>query len=174
MRSNEESTSQIIQACIGGVAADFRFTVFSKNVGIMIHRLGKVCNPLFDLHFTLWRNGGPNYMKEKRIWDAKQDAEWHLVTRAKRSYSDVAQSGSSHSAFQRLVFPEDYFSKNYAIEFLSKPSRDSSPAKVIVAASPIGTWFSHGHFQNFNFEQRFSQDPYNQDKCFLARIGSPH
>lgn len=69
---------------------------------------------LFDLHFTLWRNGGPDFLKEKAIWDAWQDDEWHLVTNSRKSYATTVKSAPSHSVFTRLHYPSNYFVKNFS------------------------------------------------------------
>lgn len=91
IKINQESAALILQSCIGGKAEDFRvlwlkdwcfrFTVASKAVGFMVYQHKKISGPLFDLHFALWQNGGPNFEREKQIWDQMQDAEWQLVTR---------------------------------------------------------------------------------------------
>lgn len=62
------------------------------------------------IFFTLWRNGGPNFIKEKAKWDLEQDLEWQLARRPKsRSYAEVAKSSGSkvipsHAAARKSVF----------------------------------------------------------------------
>lgn len=104
----------------------FAYLVSCKQVGTIIHHLRKVSCPSFDLHFTLWRNGGPNSFREKQIRDAK-DAEWHLISRKKKSYAHVASSRLRDvSVFHRLQFPADYFARNYSVDFFDNSSGDHS------------------------------------------------
>lgn len=75
IRIHEDSMSLIVQSCLGGTAKDFRvsmlrdwcfrFAVVSKQVGIMIHHLKRISCSSFDLHFTLWHDGGPDSVHEK-------------------------------------------------------------------------------------------------------------
>ncbi|CAN6244016.1 unnamed protein product [Urochloa humidicola] len=71
IRLNNESVVLMIQSCLGGIDLDFRvqhlagtmfrFSVFSKHVGFMIHKLSSFKCRAFDIFFTLWGNGGPNW-----------------------------------------------------------------------------------------------------------------
>lgn len=102
LRVNSDTIALMLQASLGGTAADFqvlwlknwcfRFTVSSKQVGFMINKLRKVIMPLFIMHFALWHDGGPDHVKEKARWDREQDEEWHLVTRSKKSYVAAVKS----------------------------------------------------------------------------------
>lgn len=69
----------ILQAVLGGMANDFRvvhqsgwmfrFSVASKRIGILVHHLGKFVCKEYAIFFTLWRNGAPDFVKEKLKWD---------------------------------------------------------------------------------------------------------
>ncbi|CAO2141198.1 unnamed protein product [Urochloa humidicola] len=106
----------------------FRFSVFSKNVGLMIYKLKSFACRSFAIFFSLWGNGGPNWQKEYRLWLLEQEAEWTHVTRnKKKSFADVVRSSqpSGHRlpVFQRLKFPSDYH-KNFF------PSRTSVFSRI--------------------------------------------
>ncbi|TVU20466.1 hypothetical protein EJB05_36674, partial [Eragrostis curvula] len=102
IRINEESVGLILQSCLGGVAKDFRvqlqkdwcfrFSVSCKSVGFLIYHLKSVLCKSFALFFALWGNGGPNWMRQKQIWECIQDEEWHVVCHSKRSYASVVRS----------------------------------------------------------------------------------
>jgi hypothetical protein len=120
--------SLILQSCIGGVAFDFKviwlkdwcfkFSVSCKNVDLMIYHLRKFSSKHFNIHFTLWRNGGPDWICELSQWEMLQEAEWHLVSRTKRSYADavkikpqsaIMQKRERKKVFKRISYPPNYF-----------------------------------------------------------------
>ena len=43
----------------------FRLLISCENVNLMIHHLGLFIYDEVALFFTLWHNGGPDYLKEK-------------------------------------------------------------------------------------------------------------
>lgn len=47
----------------------------------MIRRSDKFVCKEFALYFSLWRDGGPDYIKEKKKWDLEQEAEWTFVSK---------------------------------------------------------------------------------------------
>ncbi|CAN6230176.1 unnamed protein product [Urochloa humidicola] len=149
LRLDSDSVALILQSVLGGNAPNFRvvhqtawvfrFSVAGKNVGIMVHRLGKFICKSFALHFTLWRNGGPDWFREKAIWDKEQEAEWKPARRSARktplptihhprpakpfarSYADAAAqpvkpSPARRSVFQRVSYPASYFASNFRDE----------------------------------------------------------
>ncbi|CAO2189292.1 unnamed protein product [Urochloa humidicola] len=77
IRLNEDSMGLILQSVFGGIDVDykvmhlaglmFRFSVISKNVGLMIYRLNKYLCKHFAIFFALWSNGGPNWQHEYKI-----------------------------------------------------------------------------------------------------------
>uniref|UniRef100_K3ZDY8 Uncharacterized protein n=1 Tax=Setaria italica TaxID=4555 RepID=K3ZDY8_SETIT len=106
LRINADSTALVLQSLLGGsilyfqvVHQDawcFHFSVASKHVGLMIHRMAKFVCKEFAIFFTLWRNGGPDYMREELLWNQMQEAGWNHVHRKKKSYAEVARSHSTH------------------------------------------------------------------------------
>lgn len=60
----------------------------------------------FDLHFCLWKGGGPDFIKEFSLWEKLQDDEWHLVTKAHLSYVAAAKSKPPPSVFRGSVTPD--------------------------------------------------------------------
>ncbi|KAF8671755.1 hypothetical protein HU200_049876 [Digitaria exilis] len=143
-RLDNDSVAVILQSVLGGCASDFRvqhqsfwifrFSVPSKRVGFMIRNLDKFVCKEFALFFSLWRDGGPDYIKEKLKWDKEQEAEWTYVHRSSnRTYAQVvkrppysSQSACLHrsspnSVFRRLSYPHSYFQDN----FLKNSSRTS-------------------------------------------------
>jgi hypothetical protein len=77
--------SLILQYCLGGVAEDFNvvwlhdwyfhFSVSCKNVGLMIHYLKSFVCTHFTVCFTLWRNGGPDWVREFSRWQTLKASE---------------------------------------------------------------------------------------------------
>lgn len=126
IRLNEDSVSLILQACLGGNAKDYNvfhlsgwmfcFTVSSKNVGFMVHKLKSFICKSFAIFFFLWSGGGPNWRREFELWCAEQDAEWTVVgsrsQAKKKSYAEIIKSPTApnKSVFVRLNYPADYHS----------------------------------------------------------------
>lgn len=173
VRINGDSVGLILQSCLGGVAEDFQvswlkdwcfqFKVSSKSVGFMVYRILSIRCNLFYLHFSLWRDGGPDYVKERAICEAKQDDEWHLVTKSKKSYAAIAKMGSS--VFKRLQFPPNYYAQNFASEFTGDTCRDS-----------LDSQNSHVLEHRANLSQLgklFLQNSSNQARCFRC-LASGH
>jgi hypothetical protein len=98
----------VLQACFGDPALkfrvsclrerDFRFLVDSRAVGFQIYNAGKVVDPIFEFHISLWGNGGPNWIIEERKFYREEEESWKIVISPKNQ--------KRISAFQRLVFPE--------------------------------------------------------------------
>lgn len=129
----------------------------------MVYRIKKIVGDLFDLHFALWHNGGPDYIREKKIWDQQQDNEWHHVVRRKPSYASVASSIPKDTVFKRLVFPGDYH-LNFSDE-LPPPStvaRNTPQPQCQSMEAKIMTRTSRESIQISKFEQHFLR----QDRCF--------
>ncbi|TVU04276.1 hypothetical protein EJB05_50161, partial [Eragrostis curvula] len=63
-----------------------------KDIGFMVYRLGSVITKHFALFFALWGNGGPDSIRQTKIWDSIQDEEWHVVCNSKKSYAAVVKS----------------------------------------------------------------------------------
>jgi hypothetical protein len=117
---NEDFVSLILQLCIGGSAKDFNirflsnmsfhFSLFSKVVGFMIYHLKFYKCSKFAVFFDLWGNGGPNWLREHRLWLSEQEASWmHVSGKArKKSFVEAVKTAqprtSPHSVFTRLDF----------------------------------------------------------------------
>ena len=96
-RLSEDSVAAVLEAVIGGSAIDlhvdhikdkvYSFHVSCKQVGFLIMDLRSYACDLFKCYFHLWGNGGPNWIRELRIWRKECDAEWILVSPTKRQSS---------------------------------------------------------------------------------------
>lgn len=85
-RLDTDVVALILQSILGGNALNFcvvhladrsfRFSVVSKLIGLMVHRLSKFVCKGIAVFFTLWRDGGPDYLKEKAKWDQEMEVEW--------------------------------------------------------------------------------------------------
>ncbi|CAN6344139.1 unnamed protein product [Urochloa humidicola] len=85
-RLDNDFVALILQSVLGGNAPNFRvihqadwtfrFSVSCKLVGLMIHRLRSFSCKAFAIHFTLWRDGGLDSVREKAKYDLEQEAEW--------------------------------------------------------------------------------------------------
>lgn len=164
IRINVDSMALILLACLGGKAEDFRvvwlrdwcfkFTVSSKSVGLLINYTKNISNYLFSLHFALWRNGGPDSVKEKAIWERLQEEEWQLVSRhksGKQSYAEAVRADRP-SVFSRIRFPEDYYVKNYSSEKDGRSSHRLEQSADRASKLHEHCWNSRGHFQNSNLQ----------------------
>lgn len=108
-----------LQATFGGYTQGFRvchlkersfmFSVASKSVGFHIYNAGRVIEKDFEMVFSLWGNGGPNWRREELMFYKEEDDEWTLIGRNGRAL--VANSGDHRSGspererwsvFQRL------------------------------------------------------------------------
>lgn len=162
IRLDNDSVATILQSVMGGASRDFRvvqqtswiyyFSVSSKNIGFMIRRMDNFICKDFALFFSMWRDGGPDYIKEKRKWDLEQELEWNSVSRnKKKSYAQVAAQNSSVDNFQKSVFsilsyPKSYYQDNFApparisvFDRLSKNqhhSKVSRPSSSLVDSNP--------------------------------------
>jgi hypothetical protein len=96
----------VLQACFGDPASKFGvsclrqrvfgFLVDSCAVGIEIYNAGKVSDPIFEFHISLWGNGGPNWIVEERKFYREEELSWKIVNSPKKQKRILA--------FQRLFF----------------------------------------------------------------------
>jgi len=98
------NVGHILQSILGGVATEFsvveikdwifKFTVFSRDVGLFVYKLGVVDNPLFKLAFNLWNERGMT-LAESFI-SVSQGPQYHWVqVRSKKdkcSFAEVVRS----------------------------------------------------------------------------------
>jgi hypothetical protein len=79
----------VLQACFGDPASRFRvsclrervfrFSVDSRALGFQIYNAGKVVDPIFEFHISLWGNGGPNWIIEERKFYREEEEYWKSV-----------------------------------------------------------------------------------------------
>jgi hypothetical protein len=99
---NSVSVGHLLQAALGGLAADFEvlqlanrvfwFSVSSMAVGFHIYNLGSIERKEFRAFFNLWNRGGPNWKHEFRLFLDEEAASWLKVRGRKNpSYADVVK-----------------------------------------------------------------------------------
>lgn len=73
------------------------------------------------MFFSLWRDGGPDYIKEKRKWDLEHEAVWTYVHHSsKKSYAQIvvlplkSRRNAPKSVFKILSFPNSYYENNFS------------------------------------------------------------
>jgi hypothetical protein len=120
-------------------------------VGFEIYNAGKVVDPIFEFHISLWGNGGPNWIIEERKFYREEDNSWKTVTSPKKQKRILA--------LQRLVFPEDKpvidsQSKHNKFAMLSK---DSFLTKSFVEAVNGVNSGIHGNIDDVRSNQRKEQ-----------------
>ena len=91
----------------------YKFSVASKSAGFEIYNAGRIIEKDFEMVFSLWNFGGPNWIREEHAYYAELDIEWTLVgwngravepnSGDRRSYSSVVRNG--RSVFERLSGP---------------------------------------------------------------------
>ena len=87
------NVSEYLRSCLGGIAFDFRvcylrdrsfrFFVFSKKVGFAVNGLKSYECSQFMVYFSLWGNGGPDFIREFRLWEAEELRSWTVVGKKK-------------------------------------------------------------------------------------------
>jgi hypothetical protein len=60
--------------------------VASKQVGLEIYALRRIISKTFDVYFHLWRDGGADWIRERRKWEQEQLLEWKPVTHSKKPH----------------------------------------------------------------------------------------
>lgn len=114
----------------------------------MVYALRKVENDLFCAFFHLWGNGGPNWIREHKLWESECLAEWTVVSRSKfkhqssgssildphpaasssrKSFAEVVKSRSPHLVPAPLVFKRI----KQALVPLARPSRQADPQRKL-------------------------------------------
>ena len=93
-RLDDHSVAAALEAADGGSAIElgvsclrdkvYSFNVSSKQVGFFIVDLRSFACPQFKCYFNLWGRGGPNWVREFKLWKLQSDAEWILVSPSKR------------------------------------------------------------------------------------------
>jgi hypothetical protein len=85
-RLTEDSVAMALHCCLGGTPAGFhvsfqkerhfRFSVASKNVGLLVRALNRITTDHFDIYFHLWRDGGADWKREWKKWEKEEEASW--------------------------------------------------------------------------------------------------
>jgi len=114
LKTDEKNVGLILQSILGGVASEFavveiqdwkfKFTVFSRDVGLLVYKLGIVSNPVFKLAFNLWNERGM-HLANSFIADATstQHPRVHVLSKKdKRSYAEIARSPSPLSGSKAI------------------------------------------------------------------------
>ena len=72
----------------------FKFTVFSKSVGLEVYALNSFANNSFKVFFHLWNKKGFDLAKSSSIKDSRPSFEWVEVKKKKahHSYADAVKS----------------------------------------------------------------------------------
>ncbi|RCV38079.1 hypothetical protein SETIT_8G113100v2 [Setaria italica] len=146
---NADPVGLILQSCLRGIDTDFRvvylsgamyrFSVFSKEVGFLVYKLGFFKWKSFDVYFALWGSGGPNWRHDYDLWIAEQEAEWTIAMRksTRKSYATAVKAHipASKSVFNRLSHPDDYFVKNFSRDLHGHRSEQSSDRSSCLRSS---------------------------------------
>jgi hypothetical protein len=87
-------------------------------VGFRIYNSGKISETNFDISFSLWGNGGPNWTVEEQRYYKEQDSSWNFVQHSKQrvpvfDHLKFAKSTLQNSIPVKLVFQR--------LNFLSEP-----------------------------------------------------
>jgi hypothetical protein len=99
LRLEPSAVAHMLQACLGGIANDFhvsflrdrsfRFSVCNRQVGFFINNLRSFKCDEFVVHFLLWGNGGPNFLREFRLWEIEEEKSWQTIGR--QSYAQAVR-----------------------------------------------------------------------------------
>jgi hypothetical protein len=93
-RLSEDSVGIALEATIGDFCGSlkvsilservFSFVVSNKQVGFHILNHRSYACPQFKCYFHLWGHGGPNWLREFKLWQQECKEEWTLVSLSKR------------------------------------------------------------------------------------------
>jgi hypothetical protein len=135
-RLTEYSVALALHSCLGGTPAGFhvcfasdrhfRFSVANKHVGYLIRNLKRVTNEHFDVYFYLWRDGGDDWVKEKRRWEKEEENSWTVR---------VSRKSKRQSAQKRVSFHHKLVQDSPI--FKSSPRELSSVIKIGSIYCPI-------------------------------------
>jgi hypothetical protein len=111
LRLIEQSIGLILQATLGGQAADFRpiqisdrvfqFVVASRVVGFHIYHLRSYSCDQYKIFFNLWSNWGAQWTREVENFQREESEQWttvhHRRNKRKLSYADAVHHRGSLS-----------------------------------------------------------------------------
>jgi hypothetical protein len=93
-RLTEDIVAVALEAAIGGYCGSlqvcrlsdrvFSFVVASKKVGFYVLNSKFFACDKFKCYFHLWSNGGPDWLREWRLWQENSEKEWTLVSPSKK------------------------------------------------------------------------------------------
>lgn len=147
------SVGLILQATIGGVAADFKvlqldsrvfhFSIASNLVGHFLSKLRSYECRSYKLYFHLWNYGGPNWKFEFRNFLSEEESSWHQAKfeqQQRRALTGENAVFARKSDSDRLKFPSTsqpdrlsasvQFSQSLLTSANAIPVRQSSSAYV--------------------------------------------
>ena len=88
-RLDIHTVSVALNSCFGGYPQGFRvmhlkdksfaFSLASKSVGFEVYNLGRIACDSFEMVFSLWSDGGPNWHREEERFYKEEEAEWTVV-----------------------------------------------------------------------------------------------
>lgn len=121
----------------------FRFSISSKNIGLMIRRLDSFVCKEFALFFLSMAWWWPSLYQGEKKWDQEREAEWCFVSNSsKKTYAQVTRAssvGQHKSVFARISFPHIYYQTNFNKVDLRKKlvfDRLSSPNSLDNSSGP--------------------------------------
>ena len=149
LKINEKNVGLILQSILGGVASEFavveiqdwmfKFTVFSRDAGLMVYKLGVVTNPTCKLAFNLWNERGM-HLANSFIVDATcthHPCVQVLSKKDKCSYADVAKNSPPLSGANAIPLGHSHhhkrpsaFSRLNSMDLLRNMSTIKSYSKV--------------------------------------------
>ncbi|KAG0512725.1 hypothetical protein BDA96_10G038600 [Sorghum bicolor] len=113
LRLSAASVGAVIQATIGGYAADFdvlhlndrvfRFSVSSKKVGFHIVSLRSFECSEYKIFFHLWGMGGPNWKREWSLFCSEEVASWTKIQRHSRKSESHSSRVKPSVSFAQAV-----------------------------------------------------------------------
>ena len=114
LKIDEHNVGLILQSILGGVASEFavveiqdwmfKFTFFSRDVGLLVYKLGIVSNSIFKLSFNLWNERGMNLANSFISTSLGTHHPW-IPVRSKKdncTYAAVARSTPPLSGANRV------------------------------------------------------------------------
>jgi hypothetical protein len=124
-----------LHCCLGGTPAGFhvtylqdrhfRFSVASKDVGFLVRALKRITTDHFDVYFHLWRDGGEDWVKERKKWELEEEASW----------SPIIGKHNRKNSSKMVVFHEKLVQDSPP--FKSKPKELDSVIKIGSMFCPI-------------------------------------
>ena len=161
-RLDDASVNLAIESALGGngdaymasalTGRTFSFNVSCKQVGFQVYNLKKFSCKNFECFFNLWGRGGPNWIKEHRLWQREREKEWTVVSPGKRRES---------LAMQALKLPKPKSSVR---------SKDG-PRKKLAFSESIAYNACKGYTAPINPVTRVSPTAFNESPIIFGSFG---